>query len=230
MDMSKTAAFIAQKRKEKNLTQRQLAEILSVSDKTISKWETAKGMPDVSVIADLCNALGITPTEFFYGENSGGNQNVILEVAQDYRKIGKKRMICYFTFITAMSFTVAGSFFGDGVPKIVTTITAYIVSAIAAYKLGAISISEIKKLQKTALALFALTVIMAVDLGYNYFTALNIADGERIKVYSQLAWLLFGDYGWSLQRFLIGFKNSVGAAILAAGQNIFLLASRLRNS
>ena len=49
MDSIKTGQFIAQIRKEKEITQRQLAEELFISDKTISKWETGKGMPDVSL-------------------------------------------------------------------------------------------------------------------------------------------------------------------------------------
>lgn len=51
--------FISQKRKEKNLTQEQLAEKLGVSNKTVSKWECGKCMPDYSVVKPLCQELGI---------------------------------------------------------------------------------------------------------------------------------------------------------------------------
>lgn len=60
--------FISQKRKEKNLTQEQLAEKLGVSNKTISKWETGKCMPDYSIIKDLCEKLDITVAELMDGE------------------------------------------------------------------------------------------------------------------------------------------------------------------
>ncbi|MGN1131824.1 MAG: helix-turn-helix domain-containing protein, partial [Ruminococcus sp.] len=50
MDQIKIGRFIAKVRKEKNLTQRQLADILSISDKTISKWECGKGLPEVSLM------------------------------------------------------------------------------------------------------------------------------------------------------------------------------------
>ena len=62
--------FISQKRKEKNLTQEQLAEKLGVSNKTISKWETGKCMPDYSVIKNLCEELEITVAELMDGESS----------------------------------------------------------------------------------------------------------------------------------------------------------------
>lgn len=60
--------FIALKRKEKNLTQEQLAEQLNISNKTVSKWETGKCMPDYSVIKSLCEVLEITISELMDGE------------------------------------------------------------------------------------------------------------------------------------------------------------------
>lgn len=60
--------FISQKRKEKNLTQEQLAEKLGVSNKTVSKWECGKCMPDYSVVKPLCQELGITISELMDGE------------------------------------------------------------------------------------------------------------------------------------------------------------------
>ena len=68
MNQTTIGKFIAQKRKEKNLTQEQLAEKLSVSNKTISKWETGKCMPDYSIIESLCKELNITISELMDGE------------------------------------------------------------------------------------------------------------------------------------------------------------------
>jgi len=62
--------FIAQKRRELNLTQEQLGEKLGVSHKSISKWETGKCMPDYSIIEPLCQALGITISELLDGEEN----------------------------------------------------------------------------------------------------------------------------------------------------------------
>lgn len=68
MDQSKTGKFIAEERKRKNYTQRQLAEILGISDKTISKWECGNGFPEVSLLLPLCEELEITVNELLTGE------------------------------------------------------------------------------------------------------------------------------------------------------------------
>lgn len=65
--------FIAQKRKEKNLTQENLAERIGVSNKSISKWERGKCMPDYSIIESLCTELGITISELLDGEENENN-------------------------------------------------------------------------------------------------------------------------------------------------------------
>ena len=70
MDQLITGKFISHKRKEKNLTQEQLAEKPGVSNKTVSKWETGKCMPDYSVVKTLCEELEITVAELMDGEDA----------------------------------------------------------------------------------------------------------------------------------------------------------------
>ncbi len=67
MDLMKTGRFIAERRKWKKLTQFQLAQLISVSEKTISKWECGKGFPDTSLILPLCEALEISANELLEG-------------------------------------------------------------------------------------------------------------------------------------------------------------------
>ena len=55
-------------RERKALTQKQLAEKLCISDKTISKWETGKGLPDISLLEDLVRVLGVSLTELMTGD------------------------------------------------------------------------------------------------------------------------------------------------------------------
>ncbi len=69
MDLVKIGAYIAAKRKSLGLTQRQVAEKLGMSDKSVSKWERGICLPDVSVYMELCSILGITLNEFFAGED-----------------------------------------------------------------------------------------------------------------------------------------------------------------
>lgn len=64
-----TGAMIRRLREGKNLTQQQLAEKLNVSDKTVSKWETSHGYPDISLVETLADALGVSVIELFSGEN-----------------------------------------------------------------------------------------------------------------------------------------------------------------
>lgn len=68
MTDNKTGAFIASLRKEKGLTQVQLAEKLNVTDKAISRWETGKGLPEASLLIPLASTLGITVNELLTGE------------------------------------------------------------------------------------------------------------------------------------------------------------------
>ena len=68
MNENKTGAFIFTLRKEKGLTQVQLAEKINVTDKAVSRWETGKGMPDSSLLIPLSNTLGVTVNELLTGE------------------------------------------------------------------------------------------------------------------------------------------------------------------
>ena len=68
MNQKKIGKFINQKRKEKNLTQKQLAEYLGVTEKSISNWENGRNMPDLSLFEPLCKILNITINELMSGE------------------------------------------------------------------------------------------------------------------------------------------------------------------
>lgn len=75
MNQYVTGAVIKRLREEKNMTQQQLADKLSVSAKKISKWETAKGYPDITLLESIANALSVSVTELIYG-NTIVNSNV----------------------------------------------------------------------------------------------------------------------------------------------------------
>lgn len=84
MDQIRIGKFIAESRKARNLTQRQLADTLSISDKTISKWECGKGLPEVSLMLPLCAALDITVNDLLSGEKVSST---------DYQKKAEGNMI-----------------------------------------------------------------------------------------------------------------------------------------
>lgn len=70
MNQITIGSYIAQKRRAQNLTQEQLAQQLGVSNKTISKWENGKCMPDYSIIQKLCDTLDVTLPELMDGEDA----------------------------------------------------------------------------------------------------------------------------------------------------------------
>lgn len=111
MDSIKTGQFIAKIRKEKEMTQRQLAEELFISDKTVSKWETGKGMPEVSLMLPLCEALGISVNELLCGERLSeenykerAEENIVNLISEKQNNI--RRMLSAFTIFCATGLVV----------------------------------------------------------------------------------------------------------------------------
>ena len=86
MDSGKTGALIAEARKAKGLTQRQLAETLHISDRTVSKWERGAGFPDVALLEPLADALGLTVRSLLRGEAEppeAGSAGTVSAVPED---------------------------------------------------------------------------------------------------------------------------------------------------
>lgn len=84
MDQIKIGKFIADERKRKGYTQKQLSEKLEISDKTISKWERGNGFPEVSLLLPLCDELEITVNELLSGERVS---------EENYRKKAEENMV-----------------------------------------------------------------------------------------------------------------------------------------
>ena len=101
MNQANIGSYIARKRREKNLTQEQLAERLGVSNKTISKWENGKCMPNYSVIEALCQALSITLPELMDGEDAAEDSvrvyddAQILDLLQRTQELEKQKGVLY---------------------------------------------------------------------------------------------------------------------------------------
>lgn len=105
MDQIKIGKFIANMRKNNNMTQKQLAAMLNISEKTISKWETGNGLPDTSLMLPLCEILGITVNDLLSGEkikkeeyNKKVSENIMNLLKE--REENKKKLII--SFITVM--------------------------------------------------------------------------------------------------------------------------------
>ena len=96
MDLVKTGAFLKELRKEKNITQEQLAEEMGVSRRTVSRWETGSNMPDMDVLIDISDFYEVDLREILDGERKSEQmdkemKDTVLKVAE-YENEGKKRI------------------------------------------------------------------------------------------------------------------------------------------
>lgn len=113
MDTVKIGRYIAEKRKGLGLTQRQLAEKLGMSDKSVSKWERGVCLPDVSVYMELCEILGISINEFFAGEDIGVDEMVrqsednIIQLATDSKHRQRRLKVVIALLIAVVLLAIA---------------------------------------------------------------------------------------------------------------------------
>ena len=95
INQSAIGAFIAERRREQNLTQEQLAEKIGVSNKTVSKWECGKSLPDYSTIQPLCEQLGVSINELMNAELREEHSIRVCseqEALEDMRKARKQEL------------------------------------------------------------------------------------------------------------------------------------------
>ena len=84
---NKTGEFIARKRKERGMTQKEMAELLGVTNKAVSKWETSQGMPDIGILPELGKALGVTVDEILMGEQIEQEKRAETAVSDEDKKL-----------------------------------------------------------------------------------------------------------------------------------------------
>ena len=132
MDLVKIGKYIAGKRKALGMTQKQLAEKLNMSDKSVSKWERGICLPDVSVYMELCEILGISINEFLAGEDIDAenvekkSEDNIIQVAKDSKKKQKnlKSILAVVTTFAVIMVLVLGAVFVHKVMEPKNYITA----------------------------------------------------------------------------------------------------------
>lgn len=132
MDLVKIGKYIAGKRKALGMTQKQLAEKLNMSDKSVSKWERGICLPDVSVYMELCEILGISINEFLAGEDIDAenvekkSEDNIIQVTKDSKKKQKnlKSILALVTTFAVIMVLVLGTVFVHKVMQPKNYITA----------------------------------------------------------------------------------------------------------
>ena len=145
MNQIKIGKFIAERRKNVNLTQMQLAEKLGITDKAISKWERGISMPDTSIMLELCDILGISVNELLCGEkidmenNHQKNEELMLtmakELEQKNKTIWKSMWIIMGFSITALLIGIFAAAFliPEGVWQLVTILTVCVLFLIPCF-------------------------------------------------------------------------------------------------
>ena len=123
MDQVKIGKFISNERKAKGYTQKQLSELLGISDKTISKWECGNGFPEASLLLPLCNELEITVNELLTGERISQQNykkkaeenmvNMIREKEENKQKLLLTTMIGVISTITFVTLLLVVCFYTD---------------------------------------------------------------------------------------------------------------------
>ena len=132
MDQVKIGKFISDERKAKGYTQKQLSEVLGISDKTISKWECGNGFPEASLLLPLCNELEITVNELLTGERISQQNykkkaeenmvNMIREKEENKQKILLTTMIGVISTITFVTLLLVVCFYTDVITLPIKTV------------------------------------------------------------------------------------------------------------
>lgn len=145
MDQIKIGRFIAECRKMKNLTQKQMAEKLDITDKAISKWERGITMPDTSIMLELCDILCISVNELLSGEkinmenSNQKNEELLLDMAKELEKKNKTIWSSMWAIMTvSMTALIAGVFIAaflipEGVWQFVTILGICVVFLIPCF-------------------------------------------------------------------------------------------------
>ncbi len=120
MDQKQTGKFIAEVRRERGLTQKELADRLLISDKTVSKWERGGGFPEVSLILPLCKELGITANELLsakrlqeseYKKNAEENMVMLMKEKKELKlKILVESFVVFITIIAGLALCTVAAY------------------------------------------------------------------------------------------------------------------------
>lgn len=188
MNQEKIGKFIASVRKEKNITQNELAEKLGVSDRTIGNWENGRNMPDVSLFKPLCENLDITLNDLLSGEKVSDNcyherleENIINAIDYSNKKIEKNNNTIAFIFIILCilsSFTVISIFPSESSWGSIFSILSIILSLIGVARLTK-KIRFFKRIIITFGYFFLVSIMLIL---VDYIGVVNVKQAPRFSI------------------------------------------------
>ena len=195
MDLDKIGKFIALNRKNKGLTQEQLAEKLGVTNKTVSRWETGKYMPDLSLLKPLSEELGITLNELLSGEKienekivENTEKNIINTIDYSKQKIEKeRRQISIGLAITGIIISIAALTIFETESS---WCSIYSIIGIIVLVIGIIRELKYSKKLKILTSIILFVGILLVFIGIDY---VGVKLNPRPPIYSYLIATEFGE-------------------------------------
>lgn len=195
MDLDKIGKFIALNRKNKGLTQEQLAEKLGVTNKTVSRWETGKYMPDLSLLKPLSEELGITLNELLSGEKienekivENTEKSIINTIDYSKQKIEKERhQISIGLAITGIIISIAALTIFETESS---WCSIYSIIGIIVLVIGIIRELKYSKKLKILTSIILFVGILLVFIGIDY---VGVKLNPRPPIYSYLIATEFGE-------------------------------------
>ncbi len=188
MNQEKIGKFIASVRKEKNITQNELAEKLGVSDRTIGNWENGRNMPDVSLFKPLCENLDITLNDLLSGEKVVDNcyherleENIINAIDYSNKKIEKNNNTIAFIFIILCilsSFTVISIFPSESSWGSIFSILSIILSLIGVARLT----KKIRFFKRIIITFGYFFLISMILMFVDYIGVVNVKQAPRFSI------------------------------------------------
>jgi len=189
MNQEKIGKFIAKSRKEKNITQTQLAEKLGVSDRTVGNWENGRNMPDLSLFKPLCDELGITINDLISGEKIKNNvyqekleENIINTIDYTNKKIENKNNfigLILIIFGILISITAVSIFPSESSWGSIYSVFGVIISLIGVSRFTK-KLSSIKRvIYNFGYFVFFIIILILID----YIGVINIHQAPRFSLY-----------------------------------------------
>lgn len=187
MNQEKIGKFIASKRKEKKLTQAELAERLGVTDKSVSNWENGRNMPDLSLLNILCLTLDVSINDLLSGEEVNdknfkdkSNENIINTIDYSNKKIEEKNnIISYLIFSLGLIFIIFGSIVFDSQThsSFFSIIFGIVVTIIGVANL----IRKLSFLKRTIVLIIYTLVFCLIILLFDY---LSVKQNNRAPIFN----------------------------------------------
>ena len=182
MNQEKIGKFIAECRKNKKMTQSELAEKLGVTDKSIGNWENGRNMPDLSLFKPLCDELGITINDLMSGEKISKEkyqekfeENIVNTIDYSSKKINK------FSYVIGLILVVFGLFIAMSAiimfPSESSWSSIYSVFGVMIFTIG---VSKLTKKLKIGIRLLIIAVIM-----FGTLAIIMISDYMSVKEFNQ---------------------------------------------